>query len=212
MKKLILSIFTCVAALAVNAQTVTLSDMNYTPGTAGSFKFNIEGCTNIYSSIQAWIMVPEGLNIATSKNISKGAAITEDNENVTCKLQATTQAAIDANADAKAAGITIPAGYKAFLMLVTDTDNYPFDLEGSSHLTTIKYLASDIEDAVAIAKWVVLAGDGVPKKVINETITGINNLKGDDAANGAVAYDLTGRKTTAYAKGIKVINGKKVIK
>lgn len=42
--------------------------------------------------------------------------------------------------------------------------------------------------------------------------TGIKDLNGDNANGNVVAYDLTGRKTTANAKGVKVINGKKVIK
>ena len=43
-----------------------------------------------------------------------------------------------------------------------------------------------------------------------ETTAGFN-LNDDKAANSAVAYDLTGRKTTANAPGIKVINGKKIV-
>ena len=42
--------------------------------------------------------------------------------------------------------------------------------------------------------------------------TGIKDLNGDAANGNVVAYDLTGRKTTANAKGVKVVNGKKVIK
>ena len=47
---------------------------------------------------------------------------------------------------------------------------------------------------------------------VEGTVSAVFTLDNDKAANGAVAYDLTGRKTTANAPGVKVINGRKVMR
>ena len=79
-------------------------------------------------------------------------------------------------------------------------DVYPIYIKNillSKHgSSTEDYRFDDVQTAIGI--------DVVP--------TGIKDLNGDAANGNVVAYDLTGRKTTANAKGVKVVNGKKVIK
>ena len=90
----------------------------------------------------------------------------------------------------------------------------PLNTSAGGSLVKVKYKASDLDVEVLpviIVESQFSQPDGQSTSS-TEVITAILSLDNDKAANGAVAYDLTGRKTTANAPGVKVINGKKVIK
>ena len=50
MKKIIFSVFACFAMLSANAQTVTIENLNYVKGEAGSFDICVKTEENKFSS------------------------------------------------------------------------------------------------------------------------------------------------------------------
>lgn len=48
--------------------------------------------------------------------------------------------------------------------------------------------------------------------LFDDTETGIDNIQSNDESSNGAAYDLSGRRVQATAKGLYIINGKKVIK
>jgi len=76
-----------------------------------------------------------------------------------------------------------------------DTDNAVFANRAYIDLTNAEVKSDDMEGAV--------------KLFINDTATGINLVKAQEAG---VAYDLTGRRVNAVKGGLYIVNGKKVIK
>lgn len=204
MKKIIFSVLACFAMLSVSAQTVTIENIDFEKGQPGSFDICLKTDADIYSAYAFYIYVPEGLNFATktSKVIADGECVTDDNE---------------MNYEWKASSKFAPkTGFKLYMLAAYDKGEPQQVLhtsEGGS-LVTVKFLASDVDAEILpiiIQESQVSKPNGESEKS-TETISAIINLKDGKAANGAVAYDLTGRKTTANAPGVKVINGKKVIK
>lgn len=205
MKKIIFSVLACFAMLSANAQTVTIENLNYVKGEAGSFDICLKTDADIYSAYAFYLYLPEGLNFATkaSKILADGDAVTDDNDIVYAWKTSSKYPA--------------KAGYKQIMLAAYDQSEPAAVVlhtsEGGS-LVTVNYLASDVEAEVLpiiIVESQVAKPNGESSSS-TEIISAIFNLDNDKAANGAVAYDLTGRKTTANAPGVKVINGKKVIK
>ena len=202
MKKIIFSVLACFAMLSVSAQTVTIENLNYVKGEAGSFDICLKTDANIYSAYAFYLYLPEGLNFASkaSKVLEDGDAVTDDNE-----LDYTWKASTKYAAK---------AGYKQYMLAAYDKEGVALNTSAGGSLVTVNYLASDVE-AEVLPIIIVESQVSTPKgesSISTEVITAIFSLDNDKAANGAVAYDLTGRKTTANAPGVKVINGKKVIK
>ena len=203
MKKLIFSVLACFAMLSVSAQTVTIENLNYVKGEAGSFDICLRTDADIYSAYAFYLYLPETLNFATRTNkiVADGDAVTDDNE-----LDYTWKASTK-----------FPAkdGYKQYMLAVYDKKGELLHTSEGGSLVTISYLASELEaDVLPIiiqeSQFSKPNGESIKS---DEVITAISTLNAGDNANGnVVAYDLTGRKTTANAPGVKVINGKKVIK
>ena len=201
MKKLIFSVLACFAMLSVSAQKVTIENLNYVKGEAGSFDICLKTDADIYSAYTFYLYLPEALNFDTKKSkvIADGDCVEDNDMNYT--WTATT-------------AIPEKAGYKRMMLAAYDSDNAPMTTSEGGSLVTIKYLASDLDVEVLpiIIQESQFAQPNGQSVIDKEVISAIFSLDNDKAANGAVAYDLTGRKTTANAPGVKVINGKKVIK
>lgn len=201
MKKIIFSVLACFAMLSVSAQTVTIENLNYVKGEAGSFDICVKTDANKFSAYSFWIYLPEALNFDTKKSkvLEDGDCVANNDMNYT--WTATT-------------AIPEKAGYKRMMLAAYDSDNAIMETSAGGSLVTIKYLASDLDVEVLpiIIQKIQFADPAGGYYPVEGTVSAIFNLDHDKAANGAVAYDLTGRKTTANAPGVKVINGKKVIK
>ena len=201
MKKIIFSVLACFAMLSANAQTVTIENLDYTKGEAGSFDICVKTDENKFSAYTFWIYFPEALNFDTKKSkvLEDGDCVADNDMNYT--WSATT-------------AIPEKTGYKRMMLAAYDSDNAIMETSAGGSLVTIKYLASDLDVEVLpiIIEKIQFADPAGGYYPVEGTVSAIFNLDNDKAANGAVAYDLTGRKTTANAPGVKVINGKKVIK
>ncbi len=201
MKKIIFSVLACFAMLSANAQTVTIENLNYVKGEAGSFDICAKTDDNIFSAYSFWIYFPESLNFGTKKKTLEDGTCVTDLQDISYDWQET---------DA----IPEKAGYKRIMLAGFDMEKTPLNTKNGGSLVTIKYLASDLDVEVLpiIIQKIQFADPTGGYYPVEGTVSAIFNLDNDKAANGAVAYDLTGRKTTANAPGVKVINGKKVIK
>ena len=201
MKKIIFSVFACFAMLSANAQTVTIENLNYVKGEAGSFDICVKTEENKFSAYSFWIYLPEALNFDTrqKKVLEDGDCVEDNTMNYT--WTATT-------------AIPEKTGYKRMMLAAVDADNAIMETSAGGSLVTVKYLASDLDVEVLpiIIQKIAFAEPNGTTHNVEGTVSAIFSLDNGNAANGAVAYDLTGRKTTANAPGVKVINGKKVIK
>ncbi len=203
MKKIFLTAVACFAMLMANAQTFSLENVNYVKGEAGSFDICLKSDADQYCAYSFFIYVPEGLNLPEKKSkqwTAGDAAEDWESPNYTWTIS-------PKSAEAK-------PGYKAYSMVAYDSDKTPLATSEGGCLVSINYLASDIDNlGIILTKMTVSDANAKQTNITEDINTAISTLSADDSnANGAVAYDLTGRKTTANAKGIKVINGKKVIK
>lgn len=201
MKKIIFSVLACFAMLSANAQTVTIENLNYVKGEAGSFDICVKTDENIFSAYSFWIYFPESLNFGTKKKTLEDGTCVTDLQDISYDWQ-------------EATAIPEKAGYKRIMLAGFDMEKTPFNTKNGGSLVTIKYLASDLDVEVLpiIIQKIQFADPAGGYYPVEGTVSAIFNLDNDKAANGTVAYDLTGRKTTANAPGVKVINGKKVIK
>lgn len=205
MKKIIFSVLACFAMLSVSAQTVTIENLDYTKGEAGSFDICLKTDANTYSAYAFYMFLPEGVNFKTKKgkvvgDVEDGDAVTDDNEMVYTFSESTK--------------LPAKSGYKQYMLAAYDQYGEVLNTSAGGSLCTVNFLASDLDVEVLpviIEESQFSKPDGQSEKS-TETISAIINLKDGNVANGTVAYDLTGRKTTANTPGIKVINGKKVIK
>ena len=201
MKKIIFSVLACFAMLSANAQTVTIENLNYVKGEAGSFDICVKTDADIFSAYSFYMYFPEALNFDSKKSkvLVDGDCVADNDMSYT--WTATT-------------AIPEKAGYKRMMLAAYDGDNAVMATSEGGSLVTIKYLASDLDVEVLpiIIQKIQFADPAGGFYPVEGTVSAIFNLDNDKAANGAVAYDLTGRKTTANAPGVKVINGKKVIK
>ena len=201
MKKIIFSVLACFAMLSVSAQTVTIENLNYVKGEAGTFDICVKTDADIFSAYSFYMYFPEALNFDSKKSkvLVDGDCVADNDMSYT--WTATT-------------AIPEKAGYKRMMLAAYDSDNAIMETSAGGSLVTIKYLASDLDVEVLpiIIQKIQFADPAGGYYPVEGTVSAIFNLDNDKAANGAVAYDLTGRKTTANAPGVKVINGKKVIK
>lgn len=201
MKKIIFSVLACFAMLSVSAQTVTIENLNYVKGEAGSFDICVKTDADIFSAYSFFMYLPEALNFDSKKSkvLSDGDCVADNDMSYT--WSATT-------------AIPEKAGYKRMMLAAYDSDNAPMATSEGGSLVTVKYLASDLDVEVLpiIIQKISFAEPNGTSHPVEGTVSAIFSLDNGNAANGAVAYDLTGRKTTANAPGVKVINGKKVIK
>ena len=201
MKKIIFSVLACFAMLSVSAQTVTIENLDYTKGEAGTFDICVKTDADIFSAYSFYMYFPEALNFDSKKSkvLVDGDCVADNDMSYT--WTATT-------------AIPEKAGYKRMMLAAYDGDNAVMATSEGGSLVTIKYLASDLDVEVLpiIIQKIAFAEPNGTTHNVEGTVSAIFNLNNDNAANGAVAYDLTGRKTTANAPGVKVINGKKVIK
>jgi hypothetical protein len=191
--------------LSVSAQTVTIGNLDYTKGEAGSFDICLKTDANTYSAYAFYMFLPEGVNFKTKKgkvvgDVEDGDAVTDDNEMVYTFSESTK--------------LPAKSGYKQYMLAAYDKDGEVLNTSAGGSLCTVNFLASDL-DVEVLPVIIELSQFSTPtgqSEQSTEIISAIINLNTDKAANGAVAYDLTGRKTTTNAPGVKVINGKKVIK
>lgn len=205
MKKIIFSVLACFAMLSANAQTVTIENLDYTKGEAGSFDICLKTDANTYSAYAFYMFLPEGVNFKTKKgkvvgDVEDGDAVTDDNEMVYTFSESTK--------------LPAKSGYKQYMLAAYDQYGEVLNTSAGGSLCTVNFLASDL-DVEVLPVIIELSQFSTPtgqSKQSTEIISAIINLNTDKAADVAVAYDLTGRKTTANAPGVKVINGKKVIK
>lgn len=201
MKKILFSVLACFAMLSANAQTVTIENLNYVKGAAGSFDICVKTDADIFSAYSFYMYFPEALNFDSKKSrvLVDGKCVADNDMSYT--WTATT-------------AIPEKAGYKRMMLAAYDGDNAVMATSEGGSLVTIKYLASDLDVEVLpiIIQKIAFAEPNGTSHPVEGTVSAIFNLDNDKAANGAVAYDLTGRKTTTNAPGVKVINGKKVIK
>ena len=201
MKKIIFSVLACFAMLSVSAQTVTIENLNYVKGEAGSFDICLKTDANIYSAFTFFMYFPEDLVFGTKKQTLADGTCVTDEQDISYTWTTTT-------------AIPEKAGYKRMMLEGHDTENTPYATSEGGSLVTVSYKASnlDVEVLPIIIQESQFAQPNGQSVISKEVISAIFSLDNNKAANGAVAYDLTGRKTTANAPGVKVINGKKVIK
>lgn len=205
MKKIIFSVLACFAMLSVSAQTVTIENIDFEKGQPGSFDICLKTDANTYSAYAFYMFLPEGVNFKTKKgtvvgDVEDGDAVTDDNEMVYTFSESTK--------------LPAKSGYKQYMLAAYDKYGEVLNTSAGGSLCTVNFLASDLDVdvlPVIIELSQFSKPDGQSEKS-TEIISAIINLNTDKAADVAVAYDLTGRKTTANAPGVKVINGKKVIK
>lgn len=205
MKKIIFSVLACFAMLSVSAQTVTIENIDFEKGQPGSFDICLKTDADIYCAYAFYMFLPEGVNFKMKKgqvvgDVVDGDVVTDDNEMVYSFAESTK--------------LPPKTGYKQYLLTAYDKYQEILNTSAGGSLVTVKFLASDLDVEVLpiIIEESQFSKPGGDSEKSTETISAIFNLNNDKAANGAVAYDLTGRKTTANTPGIKVINGKKVIK
>lgn len=111
-------------------------------------------------------------------------------------------------------------GYNCYKFLIADSQlKYSINTAGEEeNLLDIYYSSKTLEACPVYVKNICMSVTSTDMTEVESvesamTVADPTGINGIEAENGnAVAYDMTGRRVNANAKGVKVINGKKVIK
>lgn len=220
MKKIFLTALVCAFSLISNAQMFSVNDVvvKNDGATAAKISFDLP-LTDEFTAFQFVIEVPEGIKI---NKVKSGRQTIDDLTLDPARFEGLNHT-INAN-------LVVEGGQSLIKIACTSGNNSNFynDDEDGNQIThlfdlgivadasmtegdyTLKFRANECK-VISTDKTKTVAFPEYTSKLTIGAPTGINGLEAENGAE-VVAYDMAGRRVNAAAKGVKVINGKKVIK
>lgn len=216
MKKIYMFLSAIAVAFSANAQKISADDVVIpTEGTkVGVLSVNLP-LTEEFSAFQFEIEVPEGIKI---NQVKSGRNMIDDIKLDPVRFEGLDHSVFSKlSSDGKLIKIGCASNSSSTFFNDDESGNpvaHLFDLgltfdnmeEGDY---TLKFVSKNCQ--VIRSNGSIVELDGIEVKLTVGGPTGINGLEAENGAE-VVAYDMAGRRVNAAAKGVKVINGKKVIK
>lgn len=206
MKKVILSIVACLSIISANAQgnSVTIENLNYEKGVAGSFDIMVQTEENLYSGFQTVIYLPTGTVIAADE---EGFIV---DEIFTNKISRTTFEFTEATNPE----IPSKAGFDKYLIAAYKT-TAPWNLTEPTRLFTFNYGASDVEKMKIYLTKIVLGPfdrDGTKLKLEDVESTGITGIAADKAEAANDGKFVENNRVVIKKAGVKYSTTGQVVK
>ena len=210
MKKFILTVMACVGMLSANAQEVTIANIDYADGEAGSFDICLKTAEATYSAYQMYLYVPAGTVFATKSNGSLNATKILTDGSV-CETNENTMSYTFVANGGSAEPIT---GFDQYLITAYDADNIVLDTTGEGGpILTIKYLASTVGKMKVYLKHIVLATPTGGKDVVEEVeSTGITGIAADKAEAANDGKFVENNRVVIKKAGVKYSTTGQVVK
>lgn len=204
MKKILTIIFLLVSAVSFAENTITVAPAKVESGKSSQMITLTMTTDQTLIACQFDLYVPTGMSYALKNITLIGRA--EEHDSKTVKKMTTSD---------------VP-GYDKYRHTVYSTDEYAFSGESGDEFMQIALTVGEVETGLypVYVKGVkfstpesksVSGTDSEGVIGVNQDPTGIESIEAADDSK-AVVYDMAGRRVNAAAKGVKVINGKKVIK